>query len=333
MSGTNIPFVKDSPPPLVPLPYCHERVKQVQARLFNGRPISPSFIASCRLCLKSNVSGTSIVTIVQDDFNSMMQSVFPFLITHQTGLPTNVCYDCYCAVHSFHIYSQQVLSNQSKLQATLVSTDDALNRNVRVGLLARELNVTTDNSQKLSKHIQTDSISTNNTQTQANVRQKRVISGVIRNEILPNEAVPMDPLSGCKMTKRTLSCSVPNTTNPDHVTSSGTAKGAAVNEILFVECNISDNDEMVTTDSGVAGSPNPKKARESSGVIIKSQPNKSTIESTERNLYKCNLCEESFNKQYQLKCHVKTHMMKVCPICKKSFLFSQIRQHILTEHP
>uniref|UniRef100_A0A182LXX5 ZAD domain-containing protein n=1 Tax=Anopheles culicifacies TaxID=139723 RepID=A0A182LXX5_9DIPT len=117
MTG-RVPFGKDVPPPLVPLPSCHARVKQLQARLFNGVPLLSSFIANCRLCLGSNF-GEKSTTIIEERFSTMLKHVFPFPITNQIGLPMNVCADCYKSIHIFYAYSHQVQANQLKLQETL----------------------------------------------------------------------------------------------------------------------------------------------------------------------------------------------------------------------
>uniref|UniRef100_A0A182WBH0 ZAD domain-containing protein n=1 Tax=Anopheles minimus TaxID=112268 RepID=A0A182WBH0_9DIPT len=117
-----VPFGKDLPPPLVPLPSCHARVKQLQARLFNGVPVLSSFVANCRLCMGSNF-GEKSTTIVEERFCTMLKHVFPFPITNQTGLPVNVCDDCDKAVQMFYGYSHHVQANQLKLKTELKLLD------------------------------------------------------------------------------------------------------------------------------------------------------------------------------------------------------------------
>nr|XP_040220589.2 uncharacterized protein LOC120948392 isoform X3 [Anopheles coluzzii] len=119
MNDTNSdPVGGHVPPPLVPLPNCHARAKQVQARLFNEIPIPTSYIANCRLCLGTQF-GNRCTTIIDEPLISMMKQVFPIVIANQIGLPMNVCTECVKTVETFYMFSSQVLANQNKLLATL----------------------------------------------------------------------------------------------------------------------------------------------------------------------------------------------------------------------
>ena len=78
MSGTkSVPVGTMIPPPLVPLPSCHERAKQVQTRLLNDIPFPTRYIANCRLCLGTKFGNRS-TTIIDEPLATIMRNVFPF---------------------------------------------------------------------------------------------------------------------------------------------------------------------------------------------------------------------------------------------------------------
>uniref|UniRef100_A0A182JXM7 ZAD domain-containing protein n=1 Tax=Anopheles christyi TaxID=43041 RepID=A0A182JXM7_9DIPT len=131
MSGTSVNLVEIVPLPVVPLPTCHARAKQLQAGLFNEIPFPTAYIANCRLCLGTKF-GNGSTTIIDEQFITMMKQVFPILIVNQICLPMNVCTSCVKIVEAFYTFSSQVLANQMKLHEASTIRIPPEHDNVRV---------------------------------------------------------------------------------------------------------------------------------------------------------------------------------------------------------
>ncbi|XP_052893391.1 uncharacterized protein LOC128301107 [Anopheles moucheti] len=334
-SARSVPFGKDLPPPLVPLPSCHARVKQLQARLFKGVPLSTSYIANCRLCLGSNF-GEKSTTIIEERLCTMLKHVFPFPINNQIGLPMNVCADCYKSVQVFYGYSHQVQINQQKLQKSLVK--------------AEYLDYTDINNAVL-KRAKYPAMKREN--FEPGVRERRYVGG---DESQKNyeKALLIDTDVQCKTEVDEAGQGENPPSHPPYyddkpmrsvakvgiVSTSETPKGNTIDRLSFVEYKASanGNDTKVKNaeSSSIALSCDRKKVRYTSEESDRKTFEQNSTELANRlelkPVYVCCTCNQRFDQHDQLICHQKTHLMKECPICNQSIQYTLLAKHVIQAH-
>ncbi|XP_049297270.1 uncharacterized protein LOC125771091 [Anopheles funestus] len=317
MSGFGVPFGNDLPPPLIPLPSCRARVKQLQARLFNEVPLATSYTASCRLCLSSNF-GEKSTTIIEGQLCAMLRHVFPFPIKNQIGLPMNVCTDCYKSIHMFYVYSHQVRMNQQKLQETLVKVEcmDYIDiNNAQYPFPNREererMFVSGDESQK-------------------NDEDEILIDTAVQCKQEDDEADHgQDPLllfnDGTSLSLTT------------EIGTVQTARGSLGHQACNVDGKTNANGNVTNDRNAESSSLELRKKTQVSSVenghkTLEQNTTDLTNRLGEKPLYICSICSETFDKQNLLTCHHKTHLMKECPICNQSIQYALLAKHVIQEH-
>ncbi|XP_050072896.1 uncharacterized protein LOC126560989 [Anopheles maculipalpis] len=345
MSGTrNVPIGTDIPPPLVPLPSCHARVKQLQARLFNGLPLTTSYIANCRLCLSSNF-GEKSTTIIEDKLCSMLKQVFPFPITNQIGLPMNVCAECHKAVQMFYGYSIQVLANQKKLQETLIKTEHFEYNHFNKAILERAQHPDTHREAvEQSCHEMRSEIKSEDESQGEDCQDETLIDVDVQCKTQEDDVHQgEDPLSEPSLDEKVSLRSVRRI-----VLSKPPTDGNVTGGINLIECKTKEIESKSVTHTQKT---NPalleftgarKKARLSPGEVTpvgKSSTEPNETEDDDANcatgpkpVYICSICAKVFDKHRQLICHQKTHLMRECSICKKMIAYGKMTQHILKDH-
>ncbi|XP_053663599.1 uncharacterized protein LOC128712750 [Anopheles marshallii] len=337
MSGTrSVPFGKDLPPPLVPLPSCHARVKQLQARLFNGVPLSTSYIANCRLCLGSNF-GEKSTTIIEERLCTMLKHVFPFPINNQIGLPMNVCTECYKSVQIFYGYSHQVQINQQKLQESLVKAECLDYTEINNAVLKRT-KYPGVKQEKIESGIR-ERLYVGSEESQKNYEKKLLIDTDVQSKTEVDEAhqgenPPSQPPCDDEKPLRTAA-------KVGSVSTIEAAKGNTRTGLSLVECkrnaNGNDTKDKNAESSPIALSCARKKTRYSSD-----ESNCKTFEQNATDLANrlelkpmlnvCCTCKQRFDKHDQLLYHQKTHLMKECPICNQSIQYTLLAKHVIKEH-
>uniref|UniRef100_A0A182S5H8 C2H2-type domain-containing protein n=1 Tax=Anopheles maculatus TaxID=74869 RepID=A0A182S5H8_9DIPT len=340
MSGTrNVPFGTDLPPPLVPLPSCHARVKQLQARLFNGLPLTTSYIANCRLCLSSNF-GEKSTTIIEEQLCAMLKQ-----ITNQIGLPMNVCAECYKAVQMFYGYSLQVLANQQKLQETLIKTEPFEYNEINKAILERVQHPDTHREaveprcQELGTEIKREDESQGKNYQGENYEILIDAHIHCKTEVDDTDQ-GQDPL---------LQPTLHEPVSLRSVRRVGHSKLLMVknveDQVSFIDCKTKANDSESATDTQKVKPPLPdfdgvrKKTRLTSGEACKSTVEPSATVDDAANsssgpkpVYICSICNQVFDKHHQLISHQKTHLMRECPICKIMIGYGKMTDHIIKVH-
>ncbi|XP_041774703.1 uncharacterized protein LOC121594928 [Anopheles merus] len=328
MSGTkSVPVGTVIPPPLVPLPSCHERAKQVQTRLLNDIPFPTSYIANCRLCLGTKF-GNHSTTIIDEPLATIMRNVFPFPVTNQIGLPMNVCSACFQSVQAFHSYSNLVLANQQKLQEALASA-----QYLQYHGIANEAPQTTVSTGGKAPANVVEIVSGSEDEFQEDYEQHILDESGLQLEVETIEE-GHDPLSPPLRESTPVRAPV---TPVSTAAASGKSGKAAVEDIIFIDCETNDNDSdveimsevLVPSATGTRLTPESNKVRAAAKLQITPDATKRT---GTKAVYICSTCNETFDKHYDLMIHQKKHFMKVCPLCKRSFKYSVIREHIIKDH-
>ncbi|XP_035916802.1 uncharacterized protein LOC118514214 isoform X1 [Anopheles stephensi] len=339
MSGTrNDPFGTDLPPPLVPLPSCHARVKQLQARLFNGLPLTTSYIANCRLCLSRNF-GDKSTTIIEEQLCAMLKQVFPFPITNQIGLPMNVCAECYKAVQVFYGYSVQVLANQKKLQETLIKTDHFEYNAFNKAILERAQHPDTHREQKAEPSCQQEAgieIKSEDESQDDEYQCGMLIDAdaQCKSEAGSDDDQAQDPLlppasyeRASLRSVRTERCRNPPTeVSVTHEASLPIGKTTTANASKSAAASVPSAKPPSLEFAGV------RKRIRLSTTEPSETDDTADGSSFPKPVYICSLCAQTFDKHHQLVCHQKTHLMRECPICKQMIVHGTMREHIIKVH-
>uniref|UniRef100_A0A182PIK3 Uncharacterized protein n=1 Tax=Anopheles epiroticus TaxID=199890 RepID=A0A182PIK3_9DIPT len=315
----SVPVGQVIPPPLIPLPSCHARAKQVQARLLNELTFPTSYIANCRLCLGTQF-GSNSTTIIDEPLVSMMKRVFPFPVTNQIGLPMNVCTDCFQAVKTFVAFSDKVWEHQQKLQETLASMEYLQYHGISNNGIHQK---------PAEKEAQTPSISNivielmsgSEDEDADDSEPEMLIDADLQAKAFEDSGEQgQDPLLAPAVSKNPPL----RTANRAGAIETPQKKIREEDGIIFIDCERNDSD---VEEMPVIIAPSINKERLSSGSNKAQNTRKGP-----KPVYICSTCNETFEKHYQLMCHQKTHFMKECPLCKCSFKYSVIRDHIIKDH-
>uniref|UniRef100_A0A182UF80 C2H2-type domain-containing protein n=1 Tax=Anopheles melas TaxID=34690 RepID=A0A182UF80_9DIPT len=221
----------------------------------------------------------------------------------------NVCSACFQSVQAFHSYSNLVLANQQKLQEALASAEY-----LKYHGIANEAPQTIVSTGGKAQANVVEIVSGSEDEFQEDYEQHILDESGLQLEVETIEE-GHDPLSPPLRECTPVRAPVTPVSTAAAAAASGKSGKAAVEDIIFIDCETNDNDSdveilsevLVPSATGTRLTPESNTVRAAAKLQITPDATKRT---GTKAVYICSTCNETFDKHYDLMIHQKKHFMK-----------------------